>query len=81
MNAVLQDHKQEFEMGLTAIVGAAIFEFTIGFAIGCFLLKRNYRLSFNGLSRDLIMYFVVLIILFFFLKNKTLSLIQVILLN
>lgn len=78
MNAVLKNQKQEFEMGLTAIIGAAIFQFTIGFAIGCFLLKKNYKISFSAISSDLIMYFFVLILLYFFLANKSLSLIQVI---
>jgi hypothetical protein len=77
MNAVLKNQQEEFEMGLTAILGAAIFQFTIGFAIGCFLLRKNYKISFSAISSDLIMYFFVLIILYFFLENKCLSLIHV----
>jgi len=77
MNAVLKNQQEEFEMGLTAIIGAAIFQFTIGFAIGCFLLKKNYKISFTAISSDLIMYFFVLLLLFFFLENRSLSLTHV----
>ena len=77
MNAVLKNEQQEFEMGLTAIIGAAIFQFTIGFAIGCFLLKKNYKISFTAISSDLIMYFFVLMLLYFFLEKGSISLFQV----
>jgi Ca2+/Na+ antiporter len=70
MNAVLHNKKQEFELGLTGILGAAIFELTVGLAIGCFLIKKNYKLAYTILSRDLILYMIVLILLYYYLEMK-----------
>lgn len=60
----------EIELGLTGILGAAIFELTIGIAIGCFLIKENYKLTFKVIARDLIIYLIVLVILYYFLEMK-----------
>jgi len=66
--------QSEFELGLTAIIGASVFELTIGFAIGCFLIKKNYKISYKILSRDFIIYLLCIIILYFFLVDKHLNL-------
>jgi Ca2+/Na+ antiporter len=74
MNGVMMDKPNEFELGLTGIIGAAIFELTIGFALGCFLIKKNYKISYNLLLRDFIIYILSIILLYFFLKDKYLDL-------
>jgi len=78
MNAVLLNKPSEFELGLTAIIGAAIFEFSIGFAIGCMLIRKNYKISYKILVRDILIYFGIMIMLYFFLKDKYLDLKKVI---
>ncbi len=78
MNAVMVNNHNEFELGLTAILGASIFEFTIGFAIGCLLIRKNYKISFSILIRDILIYLCILIMLYFFLKDKQLDLKKVI---
>jgi len=78
MNAVMLNNHNEFELGLTAIIGAAIFEFTIGFAIGCLLIRKNYKISFSILTRDILIYLLVLVLLYFFLKDRFLDLKKVI---
>ncbi len=74
MNAVLLNKVQEIELGLTGILGAAIFELTVGIAIGCFLIKKNYKLAFSVISRDLIIYLIVLVILYYYLEMKLITL-------
>lgn len=78
MNAVLLNKTDEIELGLTGIIGAAIFELTIGLAIGCFLIKKNYKLAFSILARDLIIYLIVLVILYYYLEMKYITLTKVI---
>ena len=77
MNAVLLNKPSEFELGLTAILGAAIFEFTIGFAIGCMLIRKNYKISYAVLARDVLVYLGIIVLLYFFLKQKLLDLTKV----
>lgn len=74
MNAVLTNKPDEFELGLTGILGAAIFELTIGLAIGCFLIKKNYFLSYSVLSRDFIIYLCVIVLLFYYIEMKNITL-------
>jgi len=74
MNAVLLNKVEEIELGLTGILGAAIFELTVGIAIGCFLIKKNYKLAFTTLARDLIIYLIVLVILYYYLEMKYITL-------
>ena len=78
MNAFLLNKTNEIELGLTGIIGAAIFELTIGLAIGCFLIKKNYKLAFSILARDLIIYLIVLVILYYYLEMKYITLTKVI---
>jgi Ca2+/Na+ antiporter len=77
MNAVLLNKPDELELGLTGILGAAVFEFTVGLAIGCILIKKNYKLAYSVLSRDIIIYLVVLVILFFYIENKSITMAKV----
>jgi len=74
MNAVLLNKVEEIELGLTGILGAAIFELTVGIALGCFLIKKNYKLSFSILARDLIIYLIILVILYYYLELKYITL-------
>ena len=77
MNAVLRNHVEEIELGLTGILGAAIFEFTVGLALGCFLIRKNYKLAFSIIARDLIIYLIVLVILYYYLEMKYITLTKV----
>ncbi len=74
----MTNNLSEFELGLTAILGASIFELTIGFAIGCFLIRKNYKISYKILSRDFLIYLLSLILIYFFLLDKYLDLKKVI---
>jgi Ca2+/Na+ antiporter len=73
MNAVLSNNRQEFELGLTCILGASIFELTIGLAIGCLLIRKQYSICFNTLTKDLLIYFATLVILFCYIQAETID--------
>jgi Ca2+/Na+ antiporter len=73
MNAVLSNKKEEFELGLTCILGASIFELTIGLAIGCLLIRKKYTIDFTNLTKDLLIYFFTLIILFFYIQDGNIN--------
>ena len=73
MNAVLSNKKAEFELGLTCILGASIFEMSIGLAIGCFLIRKNYKISYSNLIRDFIIYLCILILLYFYLQTEVID--------
>ena len=74
MYGVMKKKQVEFELGLTGIIGAAIFELTVGFAVGCLLIRKNYKISYNLLLRDFIIYILCVILLYFFLNDKHLDL-------
>lgn len=81
MNAVLTSEPDELELGLTGILGASIFEMTIGLAIGCFLINKSYKLSFLVLSRDLMIYLMVIILLYYYIEMKYITTTKVLFLN
>jgi Ca2+/Na+ antiporter len=74
LTGVMINKPNEFELGLTGIIGAAIFELTIGFAIGCLLIKKNYKISYDILLRDFLIFILCVILLYFFLNDKILDL-------
>jgi hypothetical protein len=74
MNGVMNNKPNDFELGLTGIICASIFQLTIGIALGCFLIKKNYKISYNLLLRDFIIYISSVILIYFFLKDKYLDL-------
>jgi hypothetical protein len=73
MNAVLSNKKAEFELGLTCILGASIFEMSIGLAIGCLLIRKNYKISYNNLIRDFLIYLSILLLLYFYLQTEVID--------
>ena len=77
INAVLLDKKSDFELGLTGIIGAGLFELTVGLAIGCFLINKSYSMSYKLLSRDLIIYLLTLVLLYYFLECKYIDIAKV----
>jgi Ca2+/Na+ antiporter len=77
MNAVLLNKPNEFELGLTGILGAAIFELTVGLAVGCLLIKKNYYLSYSVLSRDFIIYLIIIVLLYYYIETKYITLTKV----
>ena len=50
MNSVLLNKPEEFELGLSGIVGGAIFELSVGLAIGCFSIKKKFVINFANLK-------------------------------
>jgi hypothetical protein len=70
MNAALQNKADQIELGLTGILGAGILQLSVGLAIGCFLIKKNYSLSYSLIARDLIIYLVLLVLLYYYLEMK-----------
>ena len=77
MNSVLLNKPEEFELGLSGIVGGAIFELSVGLAIGCFLIKKKYVINFANLKRDLIIYILIMILLALFIRTKNIDMIKV----
>jgi Ca2+/Na+ antiporter len=76
MNAVLSGKREEFELGLTCILGASIFELTIGLAIGCLLIRKKYTIDFNTIARDILIYVFSLIILFVYINTGSIGFMQ-----
>jgi len=78
MNAVLLNKSDEIELGLTGILGAQLFTMTVGIGLGCLFIKSNYKLSYFILTRDLIIYMGVLVLLFYFLEMNNITATKVI---
>jgi Ca2+/Na+ antiporter len=81
MNAVLSNKRAEFELGLTCILGASIFQLSFGIAIGCLLIHKNYKLSFKYIMRDYLIYLAVLVLLYFYIQTEVIDFTKVIYYN
>jgi cation:H+ antiporter len=77
MNSVLLNKPEEFELGLSGIVGGAVFELSVGLAIGCFLIKKKYIINYANLKRDLIIYIFIIILLALFIRTKNIDMFKV----
>jgi Ca2+/Na+ antiporter len=78
MNAVLLNKSDEIQLGLTGILGSALFQMAIAVGLGCLVIKSNYKLSYFLITRDLIIYLVVVVILFYYLEMNMITAAQVI---
>jgi Ca2+/Na+ antiporter len=78
MNAVLLNKSDEIQLGLTGILGSALFQMAIAVGLGCLVIKSNYKLSYFLITRDLIIYLVVVVILFNYLEMNMITAAQVI---
>ena len=78
MNAVLLNKSDEIELGLTGILGTELFCMTVGIGLGILFIKNNYKLSYFLITRDLIIYIVVMVILYYYLETNDITLLDVI---
>lgn len=81
MNAVLSNKRAEFELGLTCILGASIFQLSFGLAIGCLCIHKSYKLSFKFLIRDYLIYLFVLVLLYFYILSEVIDFTKVEIIN
>jgi len=77
MNAVFLNKSDEIQLGLTGILGSALFQMAIAVGLGCLVIKNNYKLSYFLITRDLIIYLVVVVLLFYYLEMNSITAVQV----
>lgn len=73
---MLLNKPEEFNMGLTGVIGATIFEMTVGLGLGSMLLKKSYKLSYMSIVKDIILYIISLLVLFLILDSREISLVK-----
>jgi Ca2+/Na+ antiporter len=77
MNAVLKDDVHDISLALTGALGSSVFQMTIGLAIGCFIMKKQYSFSYNAFIKDLFIYLATIVIMFYFIVTKNIDLVKV----